>query len=484
MLISRDVCLRKTQNILSHRGIDSVTSADPQMQRDFALEVLQTLRRHGYTAYWAGGCVRDMLLDRVPKDYDVATDATPQLVREVFGRRRTIFTGAVFGVVNVLGPHHTANVEVATFRSDAAYSDGRHPDSVTFTTPEVDAQRRDFTINGLFYDPIDEQVIDFVDGQQDLRQKLVRAIGDPVARFTEDKLRMLRAVRFTATFDFHLDEETATAIGRMAQEVRVVSVERIAQELRRMLTGPRPKLSVQLLHGTGLLKAVLPEAASMADADASLRSETTDAVSPWSRTLALLNAMSHVEFRLAAAALLHAVGQPPEHECNRMVREEVARRSAELVNHICRALKLSTREREDIAWLVANQHALRAARSLRWSQLQPLVVDPRFESLVVLERIAARSENRSEAEADYCQAVLARPRDAIDPPSLLCGGDLIRHGVKRGRVFATLLDAIRDAQLDGEVASREEALELVDRLIAEHSGDPGKGGDSEDGSSV
>ncbi len=443
-------------------------SPDPKQQRAFALEVLKTLRQRGFTAFWAGGCVRDMLLGRQPKDYDVATDATPQLVREIFGRRRTIFTGAVFGVVNVLGPHHTANVEVATFRSDATYTDGRHPDSVTFTTPEIDAQRRDFTINGLFYDPVDEQVIDYVGGQRDLQEGIVQAIGDPVARFTEDKLRMLRAVRFTATYDFDLEEKTATAIERMAQEVTIVSVERIAQELRLMLTGPRPKLVVRLLHSTGLLKAVLPEVALLADAETDSGDELASSGnrSAWLRTLAMLDAVAHVEFRLAAAIVLHAVGLSSGPRSEWTIGDDVATCSASVAERISRRLKLSTREREGIAWLVGNQHALRDARSLPWSRLQPLAVDSRFEDLIALERVAARIEGRSEAEADYCEELLTRPREELDPPPLLSGDDLIRHGVARGKIFAKLLRATRDAQLDDKIATREEAMELVDRLIA------------------
>lgn len=441
----------------------NVPSPDPTLQREFALDVLKTLRKRGFTAYWAGGCVRDMLLGRMPKDYDVASDATPQLVREIFGRRRTIFTGAVFGVVNVLAPRHVANVEVATFRSDASYSDGRHPDSVTFSTPEVDAQRRDFTINGLFYDPIDEQVIDFVDGQRDLQRKIVRAIGDPVARITEDKLRMLRAVRFTATYDFTLDAETAAAIERMAGEVNVVSVERIAQELRQMLSGPRPKLSVELLQQTGLLKALLPEVQRLAEL-----SQT----SPWLRTLDMLGELTNASFCMGAAVLLHLVGyqenDPGEAEDN----NNCAERSAELAVEISHRLRLSNSERDDIAWLIEHQDALREARSLPWSRLQPLAIDSRFADLVAFEQLAARTEGRSEAEADYGQELLTRSREALNPPPLLTGRDLIRHGVPRGRVFAKLLQSVRDAQLDAEIATQEEALELVDRLlIAEGHGE-------------
>ena len=178
-------------------------------QREFALEIVEQLRAAGFEALWAGGCVRDQLLGLAPKDYDVATSATPDEIRDLFGRRRTLAIGASFGVITVLGPRAAGQIEVATFRTDAAYSDGRHPDSVTFTTAEHDAARRDFTINGLFFDPVAEAVVDYVNGRDDLERKTIRAIGDPAARIAEDKLRMLRAVRFAATFDFHIEPQHA-----------------------------------------------------------------------------------------------------------------------------------------------------------------------------------------------------------------------------------------------------------------------------------
>ena len=203
----------------------------PQKQRDFAEEVVRKLQSAQFQAYWAGGCVRDQLLGRVPKDYDVATNAQPEQIREVFGRRRTLAIGAAFGVITVLGPKPAGQVDVATFRRDAHYSDGRHPDSVTFSSAEEDASRRDFTVKGLFFDPLSETVIDYVGGQEDLRGRVVRAIGDPQARLAEDKLRMLRAVRFAAVLDFQLDRATLEAITAMADQLPAVSPERIAARI-------------------------------------------------------------------------------------------------------------------------------------------------------------------------------------------------------------------------------------------------------------
>src|SRR5204862_4290763 len=221
------------------------------------------LREGGHQALWAGGCVRDQLMGQTPKDYDVATDALPDRIREVFGKRRTLPIGAAFGVITVLGPKGAGPIDVATFRRDAGYSDGRHPDAVSFSDAEHDAQRRDFTINGLFFDPLDAPVLDYVGGQDDLKRRVVRAIGDPRARIAEDKLRMLRAVRFAARFDFALDEATLAAIKQQASELVIVSAELVAAELRLILTHPNRPRGIELLADTGLLEVILPEIATI-----------------------------------------------------------------------------------------------------------------------------------------------------------------------------------------------------------------------------
>ncbi|MEJ7596184.1 MAG: CCA tRNA nucleotidyltransferase, partial [Planctomycetaceae bacterium] len=224
------------------------------------MDTVRTLRQEGFETLWAGGCVRDHVLGKTPKDYDIASTATPDDVIRIFGRRRTVAVGASFGVVMVLGPDKAAGqIEVATFRSDGEYLDGRRPSRVIFCRPEEDAKRRDFTINGMFFDPIEETLIDYVGGREDLALGIVRAIGDPVARFTEDKLRMLRAVRFTATFGFALDEATADAAYQLRRKLNQVSAERISHELKRMLVHATREHSFRLLIQTGLLPEVLPE---------------------------------------------------------------------------------------------------------------------------------------------------------------------------------------------------------------------------------
>ena len=235
--------------------------ADPAAARAFAADVVCRLREAGHETYWAGGCVRDELLGRTPADYDVATAAKPDQVRAIFGRGRTLAVGASFGVITVLGPRTAGQVEVATFRADAPYTDGRHPAGVTFCSAREDAQRRDFTINGLFLDPVSGEVHDFVGGRADLAEGIVRAIGVPAMRFGEDHLRMLRAIRFTAFFGFVLETETRAALERMRHLVTAVSPERIAAELRGMLSRSGRRQAVELLLETGLAGEVLPEVA-------------------------------------------------------------------------------------------------------------------------------------------------------------------------------------------------------------------------------
>ena len=272
-------------------------------QREFAQQVVQQLSDAGFTALWAGGCVRDLLIGRTPKDYDVATNARPEQVREVFGKRRTLSVGESFGVIVVLGPKSAGQVEVATFRTDGNYLDGRRPETVVFSSPEEDAQRRDFTINGMFYDPLKEEVMDFVGGQQDLAAGVLRAIGDPLERMEKDKLRMLRAVRFAATFDFELDVATADAVRSMADQISVVSAERIAQELRRMLVDQHRQRAVELCCDVDLLTRILPE----------LKPVVND-VERWSRLTKSLSLLTEPEFPLAFAVVLEAAIVPNSDE--------------------------------------------------------------------------------------------------------------------------------------------------------------------------
>jgi poly(A) polymerase len=406
----------------------------PAKMRSFAVEVVRELRDHGFEAYWAGGCVRDELLGRTPYDYDVATSAKPAEIRHVFKHRRTLSIGAAFGVMTVIGPRAAGQIEIATFREDASYSDGRHPDSVSFSTAEEDAKRRDFTINGMFFDPIENRVIDFVGGQADLQRQMIRAIGDPRERFTEDKLRMLRGIRFSAIFGFELEAQTLAAIREMAAQVTVVSAERIAGEMQIVLVHAARASAVDRLQATGLLPIILPEAADIAARP---------------RIEQLFAALEAPSFSLALAVLLLDVPKTG-------LAETVGRR-----------WKLARKDIELLAWLLLKSGALASAPYQRWSQLQPVLAAEGAGELVKLHAAKARVGLADQGEVDFCLAQLERPREELDPPPLIDGQDLITLGIPRGPIFAKLLRQIRAAQLDGEINDRDGALSLVKRTCDE-----------------
>jgi hypothetical protein len=329
-------------------------------------------------------------------------------------------------------PGSRGQIEVATFRTDSAYSDGRHPDSVHFTTAENDAARRDFTINGLFFDPVAGEVVDYVGGRADLERKLVRAIGDPRLRLAEDKLRMLRAVRFAATFGFTIEPETLRAIQEMAPSVHTVSAERIGMEIRRMLVGPNRAVAMDLLRETRLLPEVLPEVAKLVPGAAE---ETR-------RVLAELRSPT---LPLALAALVWQYCDP------------------QVPGHIGRRLRFTTREHERAAWLLAHIDVSRNALNAPWPQLQRVLVHDGAAELVALHEAIA---GPADAALIFCRDRLAWPADKLDPKPLLDGTDLIAHGLAPSPEFTRLLEAVRDAQLNGEVATTDEALGLVQRILA------------------
>jgi len=413
--------------------------SDPAAARAFALVVVDRLRAAGHEALWAGGCVRDELLGRTPADYDVATSARPEQVRSVFGHRHTLAVGAAFGVITVLGPRTAGQVEVATFRSDAAYTDGRHPAGVTFTDAREDALRRDFTINGLFLDPITGTVHDYVDGRADLNAGVVRAIGTPSLRFGEDHLRMLRAVRFAAVFGFALEEQTFEAIIRMAHLVTTVSPERIAAELRAIVTRPGRRRAFELLEQTGLAREILPEVAPARGAAV--------AHAAWHESSRIIDALDEPE--LAAALAILSSHLPSETPRQIAVR-----------------LRLSSRELKTACWLheaVADVGGSgdEDLDQRPWSQLQPWLAHDAAFLLADVLRARAGCGLGSAAAALWITAKLQLPREQLDPPPLLTGTDLLDAGVPAGRAVGQTLAALRSLQLDGQMPSREAALEWV-----------------------
>jgi tRNA nucleotidyltransferase/poly(A) polymerase len=415
---------------------------DPAAARAFAVDVVRKLRDAGFQALWAGGCVRDQLLGRQPKDYDVATNARPEQVQQVFGKRKSLAIGASFGVITVIGPKEVGQLDVATFRKDAAYSDGRHPDSVTFSEPHEDAQRRDFTINGLFYDPIADQVIDYVGGQDDLKAGIIRAIGDPCARIAEDKLRMLRAVRFTATFGFQLEDATLNAIREQATELVIVSAERIAAELRRMLTIERRRHAVELLASAQLLEVILPE----------IKGLHTIA---WEQTLAIIEQIPGATFTQSVAALLRPLAETPP-------------TLQQLADTVCRRLKLSVDELEQVQRFLREEPILRTCSKLTWPQIQRMLVVPGIEAVLDYSATVSHVVAGDSGDLDICTRMLALPQHLFNPPQLITGDDLKNLlSLQPGPHFKTILEKVRDTQLDSLINTPEEALALAQKLASQ-----------------
>ncbi len=401
--------------------------------REFALQVTRKLQSAGYQALWAGGCVRDQLLERPPKDYDVATDANPDQIRQLFGMGRTLAIGAAFGVITVIGPKSAGNIEIATFRRDADYSDGRRPDSVQFSTAEMDAQRRDFTINGLFFDPVSETVIDYVGGQADLERRVIRAIGNPAERIAEDKLRMLRAVRFASTLEFQLDPSTIETIQKHADEIHVVSPERISIELQKMLLNKNRRQAVTCLLDTGLLAQILPECQRMLK-DSELTNQVFDR----------LHRLKQPNFSVALAILVEqAIPEPDDFEA------------------LCIRLKQSNEVKQCGKWILKHQHDLLRAEQSAWSKVQPLLVRPHVESL--LEFLRAKHPGLPAIE--FCESRLAWPADQLNPPPLIDGDILRKHSFHPGPQYKQILDRSRQAQLDGQITTTQQALQLAKEIV-------------------
>jgi poly(A) polymerase len=417
--------------------------------RKAAEEVATRLARAGYEAVFAGGCVRDMVMGVEPKDYDIATSATPLVVQELF--KKTYAVGAQFGVVVVL--HRGQQFEVATFRVDSTYSDGRHPDAVTFGDARADVMRRDFTINGTLYDPKKGEVIDYVGGQKDLKAGIVRCIGEPAERFAEDKLRMLRAVRFAARLGFEIEPATRGAIMQLAPQVVAVSQERIKTEIELILTSRGAGSGVLELHGLGLLRHVLPEADGMS------RTRLADG-SLLEHAVSVLEALSSPSFDLSLAALLHCCGGAGERES--------AGESTRLTSVAARRLKCSNAERSCAVWLVQNQYALENLREQKLSRLKRLLAHGHFSKLMAL--FTAKSQAGCAAKEDCKDAREFQSKlkpSEIAPEPLLTGTDLIEMGLKPSELFAVILEKVYDAQLDGEISERRGAIDLALKIARE-----------------
>jgi poly(A) polymerase len=405
--------------------------SDPAAARAFAADVVSRLRAAGHETYWAGGCVRDELLGRTPADYDVATAAKPDEVRAVFGRGRTLAVGASFGVITVLGPKPAGQVEVATFRADAPYTDGRHPAGVTFCSAREDAQRRDFTINGLFLDPTTGEVHDFVGGRADLADGIVRAIGVPAMRFGEDHLRMLRAIRFTAFFGFVLEPATRTALEQMRHLVAAVSPERIAAELRAMVSRSGRRRALELLLDTGLAGEVMPDLAPPAVAEPL-----------WQEAARIIDALAAPDLPMALATLAEDA-------------------SDEMLARLQARLRLSNRESRKGEWLRAGIAAVGSGAdpaTRPWSEVQQWVAHEDAAALADVLQARAAGGRGDADRVRWFAAQVGRPRAEIDPPPLVTGTDLLAAGVVPGRAIGAALARVRALQLDGALTTQAEAI--------------------------
>ncbi|MGA7918444.1 MAG: CCA tRNA nucleotidyltransferase [Candidatus Acidiferrales bacterium] len=448
--------------------------------RPFADQVASRLRAEGYQAYLVGGCVRDILLGREPADYDIATDATPDRVEEMFPNSLTV--GARFGVVVVTAESigdgdlreaevKNLQVEVATFRSDLAYSDGRHPDAVVYArSAEEDVKRRDFTINGLLLNPENDEVLDYVGGRDDLKAGIIRAIGRPEQRFREDKLRMLRAVRFAARFSYAIERETLCAIQKLAPEILQVSPERQRDELTKILTEGKARHGFELLDETSLLFPLLPEISRMKGVQQPPQFHPEGDV--WIHTRMMLEGlMRGTSQTLAWGVLLHDVGKPPTFAPpsgpNGRIRfdrhVEVGTRMAE---DIAARFRFSNADTEQIAALVANHLRFKDVPQMKPATLKRFARLDRFDEHLELHRLDCLSSHRNLEGYEFMRRFVAEtPREQVHPKRLLTGDDLIQLGLRPGPCFKVILDSAEDAQLEGSIISHEDALRWLEDYI-------------------
>jgi len=421
-----------------------------------AVGLVRFLQEAGHTAYWAGGCVRDLLLGKSPLDYDIATSAVPDQIEKLFPRAE--LTGKSFGVCRV--QFEDAIFEVATFRSDLAYSDGRHPEGVRFTDAPTDAQRRDFTVNSLFYDPISERLLDFVGGRADLGEGIIRAVGDPNARFKEDHLRILRALRFAARLDFTIEPETLKAVMTDAPSLARISPERIREELVRLfMEALRPGDALRQMEATGVLAVVLPELARMRGQEQPPEFHPEGDV--FTHTAVMLDRMTHRTPRLIFAVLLHDVGKPPtaEYRDGRWRFENHARVGAELAREILARLRFSNDDMDAIVHMVGNHMRFQNVSEMRRSTLRTLVGHPVFDDELELHRLDCEASHGMLDNLQFLENFrLALKSEPALPPRWITGHDLLAMGLPPGPRMGQWLKTAYEKQLEGQFSDRENLL--------------------------
>ncbi len=427
-----------------------------------ARAICQKLRERGHIAYFAGGCVRDMVRELAPKDFDIATDALPETVQRVFPH--TYAVGAKFGVIVVV--ENEANYEVATFRSDDAYIDGRRPTSIHFSSPEEDAERRDFTINGMFFDPAKNEVIDFVGGRADLEKKLIRAIGEPAERFAEDRLRMLRAVRFATLLDFEIDPGTWDALVANAAKITEISAERIRDELVKIFLSSNRVRGWDLLDQGGLMRAILPEIEPMKGCEQPEQFHPEGDVFKHTRLMLQL-LPENVSVPLVFSVILHDVAKPATakvDETGRIRFNEHDRIGATMTEQIMERLRFSRADIDAAVEMVRQHMVFKDVPHMRVAKLKRFMSRPTFDEELELHRVDCAGSHQMMDNYEFLlQKKEEFANEPIIPPPLVTGDDLIGLGMKPGPKFGEILEAVETRQLEGGLKDRDQALEWVRR---------------------
>jgi poly(A) polymerase len=431
-----------------------------------ATQIVRRLQKAGFSAYWVGGCVRDFLLGRQPGDYDIVTSALPDEIEKLF--ERTIPVGRKFGVIIVL--EDNLQFQVATFRAEADYQDGRHPAYVVFGDAVADARRRDFTVNGLFYDPVERKLHDWVDGEADLRAKIIRTIGSPTERFGEDHLRLLRAVRLAAQLDFIIEPETFTAVKAAAPKIHAISAERIRDELIKLFSPPHASRGLDLLRQSGLLEQVLPEIAATITCDQSPDFHPEGTV--FNHLLLMLkNLPADADPSLAWSVLFHDVAKPTtashDPKTGTIHFYEHERIGADMAEQILERLRFPRKQIDDIVIAVRCHMQFKDALQMRKSTLRRMLMRPTFPLELQLHRLDCLGSHSRLDVYDYLvdQAKELEKQPEIRPP-LLTGDDLVAMGMKPGPAMGQLLDEIREKQLSDELKTGEEAKQWAAARLA------------------
>jgi poly(A) polymerase len=430
-------------------------------------EIVGTLRSSGFEALFAGGVVRDLLLGRPVADIDIATSACPEEIEKLF--EHTIPIGRDFGVVVVVV--NSVNYEVTTFRTDRDYVDGRHPEEVLFSGAEEDALRRDFTVNGLFLDPFTEQVIDLVEGRKDLERRVIKTVGSPSRRFSEDRLRLIRAIRFASELDFQIEEQTLQELKRNAQYIQQVSYERIRDEIVRIVTCPSAHHGLQMLFDTGILEVILPEVA--ATVGLAQPPEFHPEGDVFSHTVKMLELVKDPTDTLALGILLHDVGKVPTFTVKERIRfDGHAEVGAEMARDICRRFRLPNTKIAQIVDLVKNHLRFIHVREMKESTLKRFLRKENFAEHLELHRLDCLASHGDLSNYDFCTQNLEEySQEVIRPKPLISGYDLIELGLVPGPIFSEILTAVEDSQLEGRLESRSAALDWVrERWIAKKNG--------------